>query len=136
MYKRQYEYASFNSIAGGVRGAQSHFMIDYWGLAFKQAGEKLRDKLATLTPPAGRHWTIAVCGPHPPAHIALGRQFDLTWDPKGADFALMLGVFYCAKPDAPLLVEIIRDGVSFARVYDIRGRDLSTLFAMPPLKQN
>ena len=33
-----YEYASFNHIAGGVRGAQPRFMLDYWGLAFKQAG--------------------------------------------------------------------------------------------------
>ncbi len=33
-----YEYVSFNHIAGGVRGAQSRFMLDYWGLAFKQAG--------------------------------------------------------------------------------------------------
>ena len=33
-----YEYVYFNHIAGGVRGAQSRFMLDYWGLAFKQAG--------------------------------------------------------------------------------------------------
>jgi len=27
-----YEYVDFNEIAGGVRGAQSRFMLDYWGL--------------------------------------------------------------------------------------------------------
>ena len=123
-----YEYVSYNHIAGGVRGAQPRFMLDYWGLAFKQAGEALRAKLALRgeTPPAGRKWQIAVCGPHPPARIALGDQFEPTWDPKGADFALMLGVFYCAKLDAPLLAEIVRDGVSFARAYDIRGRTISS----------
>ena len=41
-----YEYVSYNHIAGGVRGAQPRFMLDYWGLAFKQAGEELRAKLA------------------------------------------------------------------------------------------
>ena len=74
-----------------------------------------------------------MCGPHPPARIALGDQFEPTWDPNGADFALMLGVFYCARLDAPLLAEIERDGVSFARAYDVRGRSISTLFTQPPV---
>src|SRR3954468_24743216 len=131
-----YEYASFNHIAGGVRGAQPRFMLDYWGLAFKQAAQQLRATLAARgeRPPAGRKWKIAVCGPHPPAQIALGDQFEPTWEPKGADFALMLGVFYCASLDAPLLTEVARDGVSFARVYDIRGRTISDLFTEPPVK--
>ena len=133
-----YEYAAYNHIAGGVRGAQPRFMLDYWGLAFKQASEELRTKLALRgeTPPAGRKWRIAVCGPHPPARIALGDQFEPVWDPKGADFALMLGVFYCARLDAPLLIEVLRDGVSFARAYDIRGRAISTLFTQPPVKSD
>jgi hypothetical protein len=131
-----YEYAYFNTVAGGVRGAQTRFMLDYWGLAFRQAGEELRDKLAARgeTPPAGGKWKIAVCGPHPPAQIALGDRFEPTWDPNGADFALMLGTFYCARLDAPLLVDIVRDGVSFARAYDIRGRNVGSLFTEPPVK--
>jgi hypothetical protein len=131
-----YEYASFNHIAGGVRGAQSRFMLDYWGLAFKQAAQQLRATLAARgeTPPAGRKWTIAVCGPHPPAQIALGDRFEPTWDPQGADFALMLGVFYCARLDAPLIADVRRDGISFARAYDIRGRTIANLFTQPPVK--
>jgi hypothetical protein len=130
-----YEYVSYNHIAGGVRGAQPRFMLDYWGLAFKQAGDELREKLAARgeTPPAGRKWKIAVCGPHPPARVALGDQFEPTWDPSGADFALMLGAFYCARLDAPLLVDIVREGVSFARAYDIRGRAIPSLFTQPPV---
>ena len=106
-------------------------MLDYWGLSFKQAARDLR---ATLWPsvgeakPADRRWRIAVCGPHPPPQVELGPDFETTWDPKGADFAMMLGEFYCARFDAPLLVDIVRDGVSFARVYDIRGRSFETLF--------
>jgi hypothetical protein len=130
-----YEYASFNHIAGGVRGAQSRFMLDYWGLAFKQAAQQLRATLAARseTPPGGHKWKIAVCGPHPPAQIALGDQFEPTWDPNGADFALMLGAFYCRQLDAPLLADVIRDDVSFARAYDIRGRTISNLFTQPPV---
>jgi hypothetical protein len=84
------------------------------------------------TPPAGRRWKIAVCGPHPPAEVALGPQFEATWDPKGADFAMMLGEFYCVKLDAPILADIEREGVVFARVYDIRGRSIPTILTLPP----
>jgi hypothetical protein len=111
-------------------------MLDYWGLALKQGGNALRDMLAARdeVPPAGQKWKIAVCGPHPPARIALGDKFEPTWDPKGADFALSLGTFYCARLDAPVLVEIARDGVVFARAYDLRGRSVTDLFTEPPVQ--
>jgi hypothetical protein len=37
------------------------------------------------------------------------------------------------KLDAPLLAEIARDGVVYARVYDIRGRAFPTLLTQPGL---
>ena len=131
-----YEYTDYNHIAGGVAGAQKNFMLDYWGLSLTQASRQL---LATLAergeaPPHGQ-WTVAVCGPHPPVAVALGPQFTTTWDPKGADFAMMLGVFYCAKLDAPVLFDIVREGVLYARVYDIRGRSISTLLTVPGIDQ-
>ena len=131
-----YEYVFHNHWAGGVRAAQNLYMLDYWGLALKQDAMALRAALDERgeTPPAGRKWKVAVCGPHPPAQVALGDQFEPTWDPNGADFALMLGVFYCAKLDAPLLADIVRDGVSFARAYDLRGRTITQLFTQPPVK--
>jgi hypothetical protein len=108
-------------------------MLDYWGLSFSQASRKL---LATLAqshqePPQGRQWNVAVCGPHPPVAVALGPQFNITWDPKGADFAMMLGEFYCAKIDAPALFDVVRNGVTYARVYDIRGRAITSLLTVP-----
>jgi hypothetical protein len=128
-----YEYTYFNIAAGGVRGASDRFMLDYWGLSFRQAALALRAELAKRgeqPPPGG--WTTAVCGPHPPAHVALGPDFNLTWNPNGADFAMMLGVFYCVKLDAPLLAEIQRNGVTYARVYDIRGRTVTSILTRPP----
>jgi hypothetical protein len=127
-----YQYTHFNHIAGGVEGAEDRFMIDYWGLAFKEASEKLRAILTERAevPPKGR-WRIAVCGPHPAAEVELGPEFITTWDTKGADFAMMLGEFYCAEPDAPVLVEIEREGVTYAKVYDIRGYNLPNVFKNP-----
>ena len=131
-----YQYTHFNRFAGGARGADASFMLDYWGLSLKQASEELRAQLDEKNerPPAGRVWRIAVCGPHAAAEIELGPDFDPTWDPKGADFAMMLGEFYCAMLDAPIMVEIVRDGIVYARVYDIRGRSIGNLFTIPPVQ--
>jgi hypothetical protein len=133
-----YQYVYFNQFAGGIRGTDGRYMLDYWGLAFKQASQELLIQLAQRrdAPEEARKWKIAVCGPHPPAAVVLGEPFDLTWDAKGADFAMMLSVFYCATLDAPVLVEITREGVSFARVYDIRGRSIPSLFTFPPVQRD
>jgi hypothetical protein len=130
-----YQYASFNWLSGGIRRADNLYMLDYWGLAFKQASRELRARLTERleVPTDLRRWRIAVCGPHPAAEVELGPEFSATWDIKGADFAMMLGEFYCAELDAPLLVEIERDGVVFARVYDIRGRAITDMFTIPPV---
>jgi Dolichyl-phosphate-mannose-protein mannosyltransferase len=125
-----YQYTHFNHLAGGVKAADDHYMLDYWGLAFKQAADELHAKLtlALESPAPRRQWRIAVCGPHNPAKVELGPEFTTTYETKGADFALMLGEFYCAEYKAPVLVEIKREGVVYARVYDIRGRTVSGVF--------
>jgi hypothetical protein len=129
-----YQYTYFNQIVGTVRDAGNRFMLDYWGLAFKQASEELREQLAEKqeVPPKGRKWKIAVCGPQRPAQVALGPDFDIGWDSHAADFAMTLGEFYCRGLNAPVMVEIKRDDVAYARVYDIRGRSIATLLSIPP----
>jgi hypothetical protein len=128
-----YQYTHFNYIAGTVREADDRFMLDYWGLALKQASDGLREEIANRqeVPPKGRKWKVAVCGPQRPAQVALGPDFTIGWDSHAADFAMTLGEFYCKGLTAPVLVEIKRDDVVFARVYDIRGRSISSLLAIP-----
>jgi hypothetical protein len=130
-----YEYTHFNRLSGGVAHARERYMLDYWGLSLKQASQALLATLAERreSKPEDRRWKIAVCGPHRSPQVELGPDFETTWDPKGADFAMMLGEFYCAKLDAPLLAEVARDGAVYARVYDIRGRSISTLLTRPGL---
>lgn len=129
-----YEYTHFNHIAGGVAGARPRYMLDYWGLSLTQASRQLRAVVAERAVP-GKIWTVAVCGPHPPAKVALGDQYATTWDPKGADFAITLGEFYCAKLDAPVLFDVRREGVVYARVYDLHGRSVSSLLRVPGIDQ-
>ncbi len=128
-----YQYTHFNHIAGTVRAADDLFMLDYWGLALKQASDGLRDELNERqeSPPHGRKWKVAVCGPQRPAQVALGPDFTIGWDSHAADFAMTLGEFYCKGLTAPVMVEIKRDDVVFARVYDIRGRSISSLLSIP-----
>ncbi|RXH38660.1 glycosyltransferase family 39 protein [Bradyrhizobium zhanjiangense] len=128
-----YQYTHFNHIAGTVRGADDRFMLDYWGLALKQASDELHEQLIERqeVPPVNRKWKVAVCGPQRPAQVALGPDFTIGWDSNAADFAMTLGEFYCKGLTAPVMVEIKRDDVVFARVYDIRGRSISSLLSIP-----
>ncbi len=128
-----YQYTYFNHIAGSVRGADDRYMLDYWGLALKQASEGLREQIIERQeiPPRNRKWRVAVCGPQRPAQVALGTDFTIGWDSHAADFAMTLGEFYCKGLNAPVVVEIKRDGVVYARVYDIRGSSIASLLAIP-----
>ncbi len=128
-----YQYTHFNYIAGTVREADNYYMLDYWGLALKQASDALREEIVERQehPPQGRKWKVAVCGPQRPAQVALGPDFTIGWDSHAADFAMTLGEFYCKGLTAPVIAEIKRDDVVFARVYDIRGKSISSLLAIP-----
>jgi dolichyl-phosphate-mannose-protein mannosyltransferase len=128
-----YQYTYYNHLVGGVAGARPYYMIDYWGLSMTQASRQLRALLAQHgeKAPGGKNWTVAVCGPHPAVAVGLGDGYDAIWDPQGADFAMMLNEFYCADLDAPVVLEVVREGVVYARVYDIRGRSYSTLLRYP-----
>jgi len=131
-----YEYTDYNHIVGGVPHARQDFMLDYWGLSLTQASRRLLTELADRHErPLHGQWKVAVCGPHPPVAVALGPQFTTTWDPKGADFAMVVGEFYCAKLDAPIMFDIVRDGVVYARLYDLRGRSISSLLTVPGIDQ-
>ncbi len=130
-----FQYTAFNWISGGVQMAHDNYMVDYWGLAFKQASEALRARLdaAGTKPPGGRRWVVEICGPQRGAEVALGPAFEVTWNRRTADFAMMLGTYYCRDDiRAPILVEIRRKGVLYARVYDIRGGPAPRLTTEPP----
>ena len=129
-----YQYTSFNDFAGGIQKAQHNFMLDYWGLAFKQAADELRSRLRASAdrPPKGRRWIVAICGPQASAQVELGPEFETTFNEKQADFAMAVGAYYCEYLKAPIMVDIEREGVVFARVYDLRGGPTPKLLTEPP----
>ncbi|MDP2298661.1 MAG: glycosyltransferase family 39 protein [Pseudolabrys sp.] len=129
-----YQYTSFNTAYGGVKKAQANFMLDYWGLAFKEAAHELRTRLdaAADRPPPGRRWVVAICGNQATAQVALGPAFETTYNEKQADFAMALGTYYCKYLKAPIMATVEREGVIYARVYDMRGRPPEGLLNVPP----
>jgi hypothetical protein len=130
-----YQYSSFNFVSGGVPNAHDKYMVDYWGLAFKEASEKLRAYLDShrTPPPEGRRWIVEICGPQRGAEVALGPDFETTWDRRTVDFAMMLGTYYCREDlQAPIVAEVRREGELYARVYDLRGRLTPNLLTEPP----
>jgi hypothetical protein len=129
-----YEYTYYNALAGGVRGAHNNYMLDYWGLSFKQAVLALRAHLAEThaAAPPSRRWVVAICGPQNAAQAELRPSFDTTFDEKKADFVMSLGTFYCQDLNLPVLAKIARDGVVYATVYDVRGRPEPKLLTRPP----
>lgn len=129
-----YEYTFFNRTSGGMKAADERYMRDYWGLSLKQASQALLDVLATrgeLATSANK-WKIAICGPQRPVRLKLGKNYPTDWQPPGADFAISLNEFYCAKLNMPILAEVARDGVVYARIYDIRGHEIPSLLTLPP----
>jgi len=130
-----FQYTYYNWASGGVKMARDNYMLDYWGLAFKQASEALLAKLAERheTAPGGRRWVVEICGPQRGAEVALGPNFETTWNRRTADFAMMLGTYYCRDDiHAPVVAAIKREGVLYARIYDIRGLVRPRLLTEPP----
>src|SRR5258707_12101446 len=131
-----YQYTHFNHIAGTVRAADDLYMLDYWGLALKQASDGLREQLIERqeVPARGHKWKVAVCGPQRPAQVALGPDLTIGWDSHAADFAMTLCEFYCKGPTAPVMVEIKRDDGVVTRGYHIPGRSTTSPLATPAPK--
>lgn len=132
-----YQYALFNHAAGGMQRASQRYMTDYWGLGIKEVANEMIERLDAdgVKWPKDRKWRVAVCGPAHTATIELGPHFTTTYEANGADFAISLGTFYCAELDAPILAESEREGVVFARAYDLRGRHYVTTWAYPPSRE-
>ena len=115
--------------------AHDHYMLDYWGLAFKQAAQALRAKLDALHLRAARKagaGRIAVCGPHAARRSGARARLRNHLGPQARRFRDDARHVLLPRPRAPVLVEIEREGVDYARVYDIRGRPMPNLLTEPP----
>jgi hypothetical protein len=121
------EYVAINSLAGGTKGADGRFELDYWGAAASQALRVLEHRLDgdprfATSPPR-----VHVCMTH--REWLAGRLFRRNWiletERDNADFVIDTERWPCGKEiaGAVLLDEVKRLDVSFARIYgNHRGR--------------
>ncbi len=134
-----YQYAYFNNLVGGVRAADSRYMLDYWGLSFKQATDELLAVLEErgIETPEGRRWVRRGLRPDSAGQCGIRSGLPADRQSKGRRF----------RADARrILLRRTRrtrtrrrssaKGVVFARVYDIRGRNVKDLNTIPPVINN
>lgn len=121
------EYVAMNALAGGTKGADGRFELDYWGAAASEGLRLLerrldRDPRFEANPPR-----VMVCMTH--REWLAGRLFRRPWivetEREKADFIIDTERWPCGKETAGvvLLDEVKRLDVSFARLYgNHRGR--------------
>ena len=124
-----YQYLAFNSLVGGVAGAEGKFELDYWGLAFREAVEAMHERLVEDgdAPTRQRQWRVTVCGPEQSAALFFPPDYVLVpWqDIARADFFISNTRYQCRPgrtlTSTPVLVDVRRFGTVLARVYDLRA---------------
>jgi hypothetical protein len=120
-----YEYIFYNSLIGGVRGAQGLFETDYWALSYRDAAEFLNE----YAPPEA---DIAVWGPVPPVRNRVRPGLTVLPYPgetqglsDGVEFAVIFtryNTHLLLYPDARVVYRVEKDGVLLAVVKDLRDQ--------------
>jgi hypothetical protein len=121
-----YEYVAYNSLVGGVRGAENRYELDYWGTSLAESARGLSNYLAHDPKPelsAGRKVRVFACGDRTSAGRFLPPGAELTEVIAEADFYVgMTGVPCRNDYDQPArtIFEVVRLGVTLGFVLDIR----------------
>lgn len=109
-----YEYSFYNVLVGGIRGADRKYDIDHWRTAHREALEKLEGKI-----PPGSMARVFSCGPK--IDFLMHPQIVRTRNRMKADYIISSrkGRECFAKEfeGLPVVAEVRRDGVVFARIY-------------------
>jgi hypothetical protein len=114
------QYAYFNQLAGGTRGALGRYQLDYWGVSLREATLELRQRLeAAGLPGSGRRLRVVVCANATSAAYYFPPYLELTDDPGRADLEIGLAEFYCPMGrSGRRILEVAREGAALAYVSD------------------
>jgi hypothetical protein len=85
-----YHYAYYNRLAGGVRGAQDRYELDYWGLCLRQAVSELEHVVAarSVAASAAQPLRVATCGERSSAETFFPSTWQWVPDVETASFVL------------------------------------------------
>jgi len=130
-----YQYLVFNSLVGGVAGADGRFELDYWGVAFREA---VRGMVAGLPKPApGKPYRVMICGPETSATLFFPPGFEHVDRQRvaEADIVITNTRYQCPRgtylTSAPALYVVKRFDTPLGYVYDLRGHRALTYSPYP-----
>ena len=121
-----YEYVAYNSLIGGIKGAEGRFELDYWGTSLAESARELGKYIAKdpdLGLNTGVNAKVFACGDRTSAGHFLPHGTDLTEVLSEADFYMGMTGVHCLEPiDKPYhtVVEVKRLGVTLGYVHDLR----------------
>ena len=119
------QYIYYNALAGGVRGADGRYELDYWGTSLAEAAAKLaayvHDQDGGKLPP--RPYKVLVCANPESAMYFLPDEFELTRVIPEGDFFIGLTLSGCSDSvDGKPIARVERFGAILSVVKDRRDR--------------
>ena len=118
------EYVYYNSLIGGVRGAEGAFKLDYWANSYAEAVHGLARYLrAEYGADFMRHdFTVAVCGPPISAAYYFPRNFIFVPEREAAQFFIAFTKDHCDKAlSGTPIYQVTRMGALLSVVLDRRA---------------
>jgi hypothetical protein len=115
-----YQYFAYNTLLGGVRGAEGRFELDYWDVSFAETARQFAQWLAQRNETAP---VLFVCGNRLSAEAFLPSTVRVTYRVEEADFLISdvpSPCGYLADVKRDHVVETRRDGVLLSYVVDLR----------------
>ncbi len=122
-----YEYIAYNSIAGGVSGAQNRFELDYWGTTLAESARGLATYIAkdpTIGVTTGVTAKVFACGDRTSVEPFLPPGAAWTGLLSEADFYLGMTGVHCQEPIGRpyrTIFEVKRLGVTLGYAHDLRA---------------
>ena len=119
-----HEYVYYNLLAGGVRGADNRYELDYWSNFMREAIARLTEYVAAEN--GGRlpqrRFLVDLCTSPWPLKAYAPVQFEMTEDWHSADFVIATTNTHCDDySDGKTIIQVERMGVVLEVVKDRRG---------------
>jgi hypothetical protein len=120
------QYVYFNALAGGERGAQGRYELDYWGTSLAEATQRLTRELeqrGERPKPGSPPLKVYVCGNVWSAAVFFPVWLTPSERSDEADFLIGIAQFYCKDPPgSQRMLEVRREGAALSFVDDLRAR--------------
>ena len=115
-----YEYVSYNSLIGGLKGAANRFELEYWGTSLAESAHAFGAYLKEHPFPGTAR--VFACGDATSIRSDLPSGSELVFHPAEADFYIGMTAVPCFGHDkpGPIVVEVKRMGVAIGYVRDLR----------------